>query len=703
MSKVLFLTATEAKAGKSVISLGVMQLLLRNLRKVAFFRPIITTPQDETIKDHDIELIRKHFELSQPYESTFAFTMDQARQLIGQGRKEELLDTILKKYKSLEAEYDFILCEGSDYFGSDAPFEFEINADIADILGAPVLLIANGTGKNAQEAYDSTQNTVDILSERTIKVLACIVNRSTLTLNEIITASKHFNIHAPYAEHIPLHFIPEEPILGQPTLRDVQRWLEATILTGKDRMDNNVESNLVAAMNVGNFLEHLIGDNQLIITPGDRGDIILASMAARFSDAYPSPAGIVLTGGLDMHPSIMRLAEGRDGMPIMAVNDNTIMCVNKLNRLYSHLDPTDTRRMNLALGLFESSVDIQSLTKSLVDTTAVKISPKMFEFNLLERAARHKMRIVLPEGVEERILLATESLVRRNVAEVILLGNIEEIQHKINSLGLNFETTIIQPDLSPNFEDYAQTYAELRKKKGITIEQARDIMDDPTYFGTMMVYKDDADGMVSGCINTTAHTIRPAFEFIKTKPTTSIVSSVFLMCMKDRVLAFGDCAVNPNPTAEQLANIAVSSAQTAQVFGIEPRVAMLSYSTGASGKGADVDLVLDATKLAQEMAPEMAIEGPLQYDAAIDAEVAKTKMPDSKVAGKATVFIFPDLNTGNNTYKAVQRAANAVAIGPVLQGLNKPVNDLSRGCTVPDIINTVAITAIQAQAEKNLQ
>lgn len=703
MSKVLFLTATEAKAGKSVISLGVMQLLLRNLRKVAFFRPIITTPQDETIKDHDIELIRKHFELSQPYESTFAFTMDQARQLIAQGRKEELLDTILKKYKSLEAEYDFILCEGSDYFGSDAPFEFEINADIADILGAPVLLIANGTGKNAQEAYDSTQNTVDILSERTIKVLACIVNRSTLTLNEIITASKHFNIHAPYAEHIPLHFIPEEPILGQPTLRDVQRWLEATILTGKDRMDNNVESNLVAAMNVGNFLEHLIGDNQLIITPGDRGDIILASMAARFSDAYPSPAGIVLTGGLDMHPSIMRLAEGRDGMPIMAVNDNTIMCVNKLNRLYSHLDPTDTRRMNLALGLFESSVDIQSLTKSLVDTTAVKISPKMFEFNLLERAARHKMRIVLPEGVEERILLATESLVRRNVAEVILLGNIEEIQHKINSLGLNFETTIIQPDLSPNFEDYAQTYAELRKKKGITIEQARDIMDDPTYFGTMMVYKDDADGMVSGCINTTAHTIRPAFEFIKTKPTTSIVSSVFLMCMKDRVLAFGDCAVNPNPTAEQLANIAVSSAQTAQVFGIEPRVAMLSYSTGASGKGADVDLVLDATKLAQEMAPEMAIEGPLQYDAAIDAEVAKTKMPDSKVAGKATVFIFPDLNTGNNTYKAVQRAANAVAIGPVLQGLNKPVNDLSRGCTVPDIINTVAITAIQAQAEKNLQ
>lgn len=679
-----------------------MQLLLRNLRKVAFFRPIISTPHDEEAKDHDIELIRKHFDLSQSYESTYAFTMEQARQLLGQGRKEELLETILKKFKSLEAEYDFVLCEGTDFIGTDAPFEFEMNADIADILGAPVLLIANGTDKSSQEAYDGAQNTVDILSERTIKVIACIVNRSSLTLNEIISASRHFNIHAPYAEHIPLHIIPEEPILGQPTLKDVQRWLDATVLTGKERLDSNVEGNLVAAMNVGNFLEHL-SDNQLIITPGDRGDIILASMAARFSDAYPSPAGIVLTGGLDMHPSIMRLVEGRDNLPIMAVNENTIKCVNKLNRLYSHLDPSDIRRMNLALGLFESSVDIQSLTKSLVDTAAKKISPKMFEFNLLERAARHKMRIVLPEGTEDRILQATESLVRRNVAEVILLGNAEEIRHKIHSLGLNFEPTIIQPNQHPSFEEYAQTYAELRKKKGITIEQARDVMGDPTYFGTMMVHKDDADGMVSGAINTTAHTIRPAFEFIKTKPGTSIVSSVFLMCMKDRVLAFGDCAVNPNPTAEQLASIAVSSAQTAAVFGIEPRVAMLSYSTGASGKGADVDLVIEATRLAQEMAPDLAIEGPLQYDAAIDAEVAKTKMPDSKVAGKATVFIFPDLNTGNNTYKAVQRAANAVAIGPVLQGLNKPVNDLSRGCTVPDIINTVAITAIQAQADKNLQ
>jgi phosphate acetyltransferase len=328
----------------------------------------------------------------------------------------------------------------------------------------------------------------------------------------------------------------------------------------------------------------------------------------------------------------------------------------------------------------------------------------MFEYNLIEQAKKHKMRIVLPEGAEERILRAADILVRRGVADLILLGNADEVGKKIGDLGLDLDgVTIIQPELAPNFEDYVQTYYEARKKKGISMEQARDIMSDPTYYGTMMVHKNDADGMVSGAINTTAHTIRPAFEFIKTKPTASIVSSVFLMCLKDRVHVFGDCAVNPNPSAEQLAEIALNSSDTARIFGIEPKVAMLSYSTGSSGKGADVEKVIEATRIAKERAPELALEGPLQYDAAIDADVARTKMPDSNVAGQATVFIFPDLNTGNNTYKAVQRAAGAVAIGPVLQGLNKPVNDLSRGCLVPDIVNTVAITAIQAQAEKGLR
>jgi phosphate acetyltransferase len=327
----------------------------------------------------------------------------------------------------------------------------------------------------------------------------------------------------------------------------------------------------------------------------------------------------------------------------------------------------------------------------------------MFEFNLIQKAKSNKMRIVLPEGQEERILRAAEMLNRRGVAEIILLGNLNVVKQKISDLGLQLSNvTIIQPELAPEFEDYVATYFEARKKKGISMEHARDTMCDTTYYGTMMVKKGDADGMVSGAVNTTAHTIRPAFEFIKTKPEASIVSSVFLMCLKDRVLVFGDCAVNPNPTSEQLAEIAISSADTARIFNVDPRIAMLSYSTGSSGKGADVEKVIEATRIAKERAPHLMLEGPIQYDAAIDADVAATKLPDSKVAGQATVFIFPDLNTGNNTYKAVQRAANAVAIGPVLQGLNKPVNDLSRGCTVADIVNTVAITAIQAQAEKGL-
>jgi phosphate acetyltransferase len=305
---------------------------------------------------------------------------------------------------------------------------------------------------------------------------------------------------------------------------------------------------------------------------------------------------------------------------------------------------------------------------------------------------------VLPEGSEERILRAAEILIRRDVADLILLGNSQEISQKISFLGLHLhQVDIIDPMNSELTERFAGIYVELRRHKGMTVERARDTVTDVSYFGTMMVYDGLADGMVSGAIHTTGETIRPAFEIIRTRPGVSIVSSVFLMCLPDKVLIYGDCAVNPNPDAEDLADIAITSSGTAAAFGIEPRVAMLSYSTGASGKGADVEKVREAVRIARARRPDLKLEGPIQYDAAVDASVARSKLPDSEVAGHATVFIFPDLNTGNNTYKAVQRSAGAVAIGPVLQGLNKPVNDLSRGCTVTDIVNTVTITAIQAQ------
>ncbi|SBW09267.1 putative Phosphate acetyltransferase [uncultured delta proteobacterium] len=355
-----------------------------------------------------------------------------------------------------------------------------------------------------------------------------------------------------------------------------------------------------------------------------------------------------------------------------------------------------------SIAYLNANMDVAAFVKAVQEHTMTVVTPKMFEFALMERAKKHKMRIVLPEGEDDRILLAAADVAARKVADIIILGDEGAVKKRLGELNLTFDGTIINPRTYAKFDEYAAAYFEARKSKGITMEQAKETMLDASYFGTMMVWKDDADGMVSGARNTTAHTITPAFQFVKMKPGITTVSSIFLMCMKDRVLAMGDCAVNPNPTPEQLAAIAVSSAQTARIFGVEPRVAMLSYSTGTSGKGPDVDAVAEATKLAQAMAPDLPIDGPLQYDAAIDPVVAKTKLPNSKVAGKATVFIFPDLNTGNNTYKAVQRAANAVAVGPILQGLNKPVNDLSRGCLVPDVINTIAITAVQAQAEKGL-
>ena len=700
MANNLYITATESKSGKSAIVLGMMQLLLRHVRKVAFFRPIITQPLDSKQQDHDIKLVMAQFGLDMPYENTYAHSLQDARILMNNGQHETMLDNILKKYKNLEAEYDFILCEGTDFMGKDPAFEFDLNASIAANLGCPVLVVANAAKKSAQEIIDSTQVTLDQLDEKGLDVVACIVNRSEVSEREEsqIAAALHSRDNS--TNPLVTYVLPEEPTLGQPTVGDVKKWLNAQVIYGHGRLDALVDDYLIAAMQVGNFLEH-VGQGSLIITPGDRADIVLASLASRFSSSYPDISGMVLTGGLDLPVTIHRLIEGWTGVPVpvLTVQDHTFKTTQTLAHLYGKIEPGDTRKINTALGHFEACVDSREIEARIVNLHSTKITPKMFEYNLIERAAAKKMRIVLPEGAEERILRATDVLLRRNVADIILLGKASEVTARISALGLELDVPIIQPDLSPKFDEYVATYHELRKKKGISMEQARDIMSDPTYFGTMMVHMGDADGMVSGSINTTAHTIRPAFEFIKTKPATSIVSSIFLMCLKDRVLAFGDCAVNPNPSAEELASIAISSAHTASIFGIEPKVAMLSYSTGASGKGVDVDKVKEATRIAKEMAPDLLLEGPLQYDAAIDPDVARTKLPDGKVAGHATVFIFPDLNTGNNTYKAVQRAADAVAIGPVLQGLNKPVNDLSRGCTVADIVNTVAITAVQAQAE----
>jgi phosphate acetyltransferase len=451
-------------------------------------------------------------------------------------------------------------------------------------------------------------------------------------------------------------------------------------------------------MSVEHFIDDLV-PGTLVVVPGDRSDILIASIISTLSSAFPAVAGVVITAGYEVHPGLQRLLSGAP-FPVLEVAERTYAATTAIQGIRATIRPDDERKIAAALGVFESGVDADQLEAQIKLERPARLTPIMFEYELIERAKASPQHIVLPEGDDERILRAAEILLRRSVVELTILGDVEAVEGRAAALGLDLSAAnLVDPATASQRADYAATYHGLRKHKGVTEELAYDTVADVSYFGTLMVQAGDADGMVSGASHTTGDTIRPAFEVIKPRKDVSLVSSVFLMCVGDRVLVYGDCAVNPNPDAGQLADIAISSAETAATFGVDPRIAMLSYSTGASGKGEGVDKVRTATEIVRERRPDLMVEGPIQYDAAVDAGVAAKKLPGSDVAGQATVFVFPDLDTGNIAYKAVQRSAGALAVGPVLQGLNKPVNDLSRGCLVPDIVNTVAITAIQAQGE----
>jgi phosphate acetyltransferase len=700
MANNLYVAATEPRSGKSAISLGLMELLTRNIKKVLFFKPLVQVTHALGERDNTINLIKSQYNLCTSYEEMYAYTVTEASQLISLGKQAELMDGIMAKYNSLAAKADFILCEGIELEGATASFDFDVNVDIANNLGCPVVLVASGRMKTPDELVRSIKVYHESLEERSCDHVATIANRVDPSYVEMVQQNMKKEISKGLT-----YVIPNDENLGNPSVGEVARLLNAEILYGEENLTRHVRSFTIAAMQLRNLLER-IDYGTLIITPGDRSDVVLACLAAVHSMTMPNISGIMLTGGLVPERAIQTVIEGfQNTVPIIAVHENTYQAAIRVENIHAAITPDNTRKITQALAVFERHINMNELSDKIIKTKTTIVTPKMFESQLLQRAKSDKQHIVLPEGETDRILQAAEVLLRRDVVNLTLLGNEDKIKERISSLGLHLDNAaIVEPSKSPLFDEYVETYYELRKSKGITLDNARDIMDDLNYFGTMMLYKGHCDGMVSGAMHTTADTIRPAFQFIKTKPECSIVSSVFLMCLNDRVLAYGDCAVNPNPTAEQLAEIALSSAQTAAIFGINPLVAMLSYSSGKSGKGEQVEKVRLATEIAQERAaklfPGLEIEGPIQYDAAVDPSVAKTKMPDSKVAGKATVFVFPDLNTGNNTYKAVQRSANAVAIGPILQGLRKPVNDLSRGCLVPDIVNTVAITAVQAQAEK---
>lgn len=697
MTQNIYISGAEKGSGKSLVVLAMMEILSGHGEHTGFFRPVIRSDQPE---DRLIQLIRQRYGLDQPPETMYGCTTDEARELLSADRYSELLKIILAKYRQLVERYDRVVCAGTDYTGGYAALELGFNTDVANNLGCLFLPVVNGSDRDNASITDAVTGFIKSLQTENSDILATVVNN--VCPYNLGTIREELARRIPAS--IPAYVIPAEPALSRPTLLDIADQLDASIIHGEPEALKRVVRNYkIAAMQIPDFLNH-VEEGSLIITPGDRADIILASFMSYTSTTYPQIAGMLLTGDLQPAIEVEALLDGLEEPPfaVLGVSSDTFNTGLNVSRVSSTLAADDEHKIASALGLVEASIDQSSLGGLLETRRSNRVTPIMFEYELIQRAKAQLQHIVLPEGNEERILRAAEILSLRGVARLTLLGNVDEVRQKILALGLRLDDIeIIDPEHSELRQQYADTYYRLRKHKGISPEMAFDTMSDVSYFGTMMVHHRQADGMVSGSVHTTQHTIRPAFEIIRTRPGTAIVSSVFLMCLADRVLVYGDCAVNPDPDAQQLADIATSSAETAAMFGIEPRVAMLSYSTGGSGKGKAVEEVREATRLARNMRPDLKIEGPIQYDAAVDAGVAGTKLPDSEVAGHATVFIFPDLNTGNNTYKAVQRSSGAVAIGPVLQGLNKPVNDLSRGCTVTDIVNTVAITAIQAQAAED--
>ena len=693
MTRGLYITSAAPQSGKTVIALGLMEFLTGHRGNIGFFRPVV---REAGTPDALISLMTSRYRLQSSYEAMYGCTYETARDLLATDRRQDLYSQILEQYKHLEAQCDFVVCVGTDYAGASAVLEFEFNLDLASHLGTPVLPVIKGGDRPADDILEATQVFINTLRDHHCDMVAVIVTRVEPAGRENLLAELKEGLR----DVCPVHVVAEDPRLEKPTVREIARAIQADIVSGSEELlDGEVKNIKVAAMELPHFLDH-VEDGSLIITPGDRSDIILGALAADLSRRYPRIAGLILTGDLKPAPQIQRVLDGlgTEAIPVLGVETDTFTTAIQVHAVESSIGPEDRRKLAAALALVEASINIPELVDRVAVARSEHVTPLMFQYQLIQRAKRERKHIVLPEGSEDRILTAAEIVLLRRICDITLLGNPQEVRRKIAALGLSLDrANIIDPMASEWREAFAETYYERRKHKGISRQMAYDTLADPSYFGTMMAYLGYADGMVSGATHTTANTIRPALEFVKTLPGISIVSSVFFMCLADRVLVYGDCAVNPDPTTEQLADIAISSALTAQAFGIEPRVAMLSYSTGESGQGPEVDKVREATRIARERRPDFKIEGPLQYDAAIDVSVAKLKLPNSEVAGHATVFIFPDLNAGNNAYKAVQRASGAIAIGPVLQGLKKPVNDLSRGALVPDIVNTIAITAIQAQ------
>ncbi|MBY6198733.1 phosphate acetyltransferase [Vibrio hangzhouensis] len=713
MSRTIMLVPTSAGVGLTSVSMGVLRAMERKGVNVAFYKPIAQPRHGgdqpdltSTIVGHSSDM-----KVGQP------LPMSDVENLYGSEKVDVLLETIVERYNQVSKDAEVTLIEGLVPTRKH-PFANAVNAEIAKTLGAEIVFVATpGTDNPSQlkerievacTNYGGTKN--KNISGVIINKLNAPVDEAGRTrpdLSEIFDdadTAQQANLEVMQIFNTSpirvLGCVPWKIDLIATRAIDMAKHLNAEVINEGDIAKRRIKSITFCARSLPNMIEHF-KPGSLLVTSADRPDVIVAAALAAMNGV--EIGAILLTGGYDVPTEIAGLIKPAldTGLPIFKAQGNTWQTSLNLQSFSLEVPADDKERIEFVNEHVAGHIDgpwIDSLLEGTIGTR--KLSPPAFRYQLTELARKAGKRIVLPEGDEPRTVKAAAICAERGIAECVLLGNPDEIKRVAAQQGVELGAGVTIIDSDAVRENYVARLVELRGAKGMTEVVAREKLQDSVYLGTMMLEANEVDGLVSGAVHTTANTIVPPFQIIKTAPGTSIVSSIFFMLLPDQVLVYGDCAINPDPTAEQLAEIAIQSADSAAAFGIDPRVAMISYSTGESGKGADVDKVREATKLAKEKRPDLIIDGPLQYDAAIMENVAASKAPNSPVAGKATVFVFPDLNTGNTTYKAVQRSADLVSIGPMLQGMRKPVNDLSRGALVDDIVYTVALTAIQSGQEQ---
>lgn len=724
MAKSFFIAPTAKNAGLTSVSLGLLRALDEIGVRVGFFKPIT---QVETGKeDHSVHFANAINHTNTPQ----AIDISEAQSYISRGDKGLLMEKIAENFHQVKQQYDVIIIEGI-VPTQDQAYSSELNRDVANSLDAEIILLAPmsslslpHTSAQLDQHIKTAMGTFNSVKKN---IIGCVLNKVSINnhqdaddngLHISENAQESINL-TPQNDEVNLPFIkdcrifsddfkligqiPLQTKLQAPRLKDIADEFDFSpaSLYSNNQTTHDFDSSRrvlrisICARSVSNLITALT-PGCLLVTPGDRSDVILAACMA-VQNGTPI-AGMILTGGYQPDPAILSLCQPalKNGLPLLITQDDTFETAIKLSSLENKVPLDDLDRINDVMRTVAGHLDTNWLKQHCEKERATRLSPSAFRYLLSENARAANKTIVLPEGNEPRTVCAAVICHARKLAKCILIGKPDEILMVAKSQGVELpdDLQIIDPDAVR--EKYVHPMTELRKSKGVSPQMALAMLEDNVVLATMMVALDEVDGLVSGAVHTTANTVRPALQLIKTTPNAKVVSSVFFMCLPEQVLVYGDCAINPDPDAEQLADIAIQSADSARAFGIEPKVAMISYSTGQSGQGLDVDKVREATKLAQSKRPDILIDGPLQYDAAAIESVAKKKAPDSPVAGKATVFIFPDLNTGNTTYKAVQRSADVISIGPMLQGLRKPVNDLSRGALVEDIVFTIALTAVQA-------